>query len=133
MAPVIRSASLSEISDAPGCRNAAITTGLVVGFALAFMAVGLALVNNPGCTATCETAGVTLLYAGLPVSGVFGFFFGDLVLAWPLDITFWVVVGFALARLTDRRGLAPAGAALAVVVVALLYGLVLSTFVEIAM
>ncbi len=105
----------------------------MVGFALAFMAVGLTMVNNPGCTAVCETTGVTLLYAGLPVSGVFGFFFGDLVLAWPLDITFWVVVGFLLASLTDNREIRPAGAAMAVVVAALLYGLVLSTFVEMAM
>lgn len=105
----------------------------MVGFAVAFMAVGLTMVNNPGCTAICETAGITLLYAGLPVSGVFGFFFGDLVLAWPLDITFWVVVGFLLANLTARRGLRPAGAAVAVVFVALIYGLVLSTFVEMAM
>lgn len=104
----------------------------MVSFALAFMAVGLAMVNNPGCTATCETAGITFLYAGLPVSGVFGFFFGDLVLAWPLDITLWVVVGFLLARLTDTRGLQPAGVAMAAAVVALLYGLVLSTFVEMA-
>ncbi len=105
----------------------------MVGFALGFMAVGLAMVNNPGCTATCETAGITFLYAGLPISGMFGFLLGDLVLAWPLDITFWVVVGFLLARLTDRRELRPAGAAMAAMVVALLYGLVLSTFVEIAM
>ncbi len=126
-------APLSEKSDAPGCRSAAITTGLVVGFALAFMAVGLAMVNNPGCSGACETAGITFLYAGLPVSGVFGFLFGDLALAWPLDLTLWVVVGFLLARLTDRRGLRPAGVAIAVVVVALIYGLVLSTFVEMAM
>lgn len=105
----------------------------MVGFALGFMAIGLAMVNNPGCTAACETTGITLLYAGLPVSGVFGFFFGDLVLAWPLDITFWVVVGFLLAGWSDRRGTRPSGAALAVVIVALIYGLVLSTFVEIAM
>ena len=123
---------MSENSDGPGCRDAAITTGLVVGFALAFMAVGLTMVHSPDCTAICETAGITLLYAGLPVSGIFGFFFGDLVLAWPLDITLWVVVGFLLARLTDDRKLRPAGAAMVVVVVALFYGLVLSTFVEIA-
>lgn len=90
------------------------------------------MVNNPGCTASCETAGITFLYAGLPISGIFGFFVGDLVLAWPLDITFWVVVGFLLARLTDDRGVRPAGAAMAAVVIALLYGLVLSTFVEMA-
>lgn len=133
MALVIRSASLSQNSDAPGCRDAAITTSLVVGFALALMAIGLAMVNNPECTAACETAGITLLYAGLPVSGVFGFLFGDLALAWPLDLTLWVVVGFLLAGWSNRRGTSPAGAALAVVVIALIYGLVLSTFVEMAM
>lgn len=96
------------------------------------MGIGLVMVNNPGCTGMCETAGITFLYAGFPVSGVFGFFFGDLALAWPLDITLWVVVGFLLARLADNRGVRPAGAAMAAVAVALIYGLVLSTFVEMA-
>lgn len=105
----------------------------MVGFAVALMAIGLAMVNNPECTATCEAAGITFLYAGLPVSGVFGFFFGDLALAWPLDLTLWVVIGFLLAAWSSRRKRSPAGAALAVVMVALLYGLVLSTFVEMAM
>lgn len=96
------------------------------------MAVGLALVNDEGCSSTCETLAVTLLYAGLPVSAVFGVLFGDLVLAWPLDITFWVVIGFLLSRFTDNRDRSVAGGALLVAVVALAYGLVLSTFVEIA-
>lgn len=105
----------------------------MVGFALAFVGVGLVMVNNPGCTGACETAGITFLYAGFPVSGVFGFFFGDLALAWPLDLTLWVVVGFLLAGWSNRRKISPAGAALSIVVIALLYGLVLSTFVEMAM
>lgn len=96
------------------------------------MGIGLALVNGSECTGACETAAVTLLYAGLPVSGVFGFFFGDLVLAWPLDITFWVVVGFLIARFADNRGRGPTGASLVVVLIALGYGLVLSTFMELA-
>lgn len=105
----------------------------MVGFALALMAVGLAMVNSPECTGACETAGITFLYAGLPVSGVFAFFFGDLALAWPLDLTLWVVVGFLLAGWSNRRKRSPTGAALAVLVIALLYGLVLSTLVEMAM
>jgi hypothetical protein len=66
------------------------------------------------------------------VSSVFGLVFGDLVLAWPLDITLWVVVGFGLARLSDRRRRGIPGPVLVVVLLALIYGLVLSRFVEIA-
>lgn len=119
-------------SQAPGCRSSAIAVGLLVGLGLAFMAIGLTLVNGDSCDASCETLAVTLLYAGLPVSALFGFFFGDLVLAWPLDITFWVVVGFLLARWSDNRGRNVAGGVLAVVIIALAYGLVLSFQVEIA-
>lgn len=96
------------------------------------MAVGLALVNDSGCDGGCETLAITFLYAGLPVSAVFGVFFGDLVVAWPLDMTFWVVVGFLLARFTDNRGRNVLGGVLLVVMLALGYGLVLSSLVEIA-
>jgi hypothetical protein len=54
------------------------------------------------------------------------------VVAWPLDITFWVVIGFVVARLSDARRLNVMGAVLLVVVVALTYGLVLSSLVELA-
>lgn len=118
--------------EPPGCRSAAVATALLVGLGLAFMAIGLALVNDVGCEAGCENLAVTLLYAGLPVSAAIGVSFGDLLLAWPLDITFWVVVGFLLARFTDNRGRNVLGAVLIVVVLALGYGLVLSLFVEIA-
>ena len=100
--------------------------------AIISMAVGLSLVNDTGCTGACETLGLSLLYAGLPVSAVFGVLFGDLVVAWPLDMTVWVVIGFALARLSDNRGRSVVGLVLAAIVVALLYGLVLSQLVEIA-
>lgn len=116
-----------------GCRNAAIATALLVGTAVVFMVAGLTLVNDSGCSGGCETAGLTLLFAGLPVSAAFGFAFGDLVVAWPLDITLWVVAGFGLARFSDRRDRSVAGIAVAVVVLALVYGLVLSQFVELAL
>ena len=120
-------------SDPPGCRSAAIATGVLVGLALVFMAIGLTLVNDRSCQAGCETLGLTLLYAGLPISAMFGIVSGDLVIAWPLDITLWVVLGFALARAADNRARNVLGAVLVAVLVALVYGLVLSQFVEIAM
>jgi hypothetical protein len=118
--------------EPPGCRSAAIATALLIGTAVVFMILGLVFVNDATCDGWCETLGLTLLYAGLPTSAAIGVVFGDLVLAWPLDITFWVVVGFLLARRADGRGRGVMGAALLALVIALIYGLVLSSFVEIA-
>lgn len=123
---------MSKKPEPPGCRSAAIATGLLVGLGLVFMAIGLALVNDTSCGGACETVALTLLYAGLPVSAVFSVIFGDLVVAWPLDITFWVVAGFLLARFSDNRGRNALGGVLIVVILALAYGLVLSSFVELA-
>lgn len=123
---------MSKTSDSPGCRNVAVATALLVGLGLVFMAIGLTLVNDPSCRAGCETFALVILYAGLPASAVFGVIFGDLVVAWPLDITLWVVVGFLLARYADNRGRNVLGGVLLVVLVALGYGLVLSSLVEIA-
>lgn len=122
---------MSPRSHPPGCRSVVIGAGLLVALGLTFMAIGLALINDASCEAACQTAALTLLYAGLPISALFGVFFGDLVLAWPLDITFWVVVGFGLARFADNRGRHVAGAVLVTALAALAYGLVLSFFVEI--
>lgn len=115
-----------------GCRSAAIAVGLLVGVGLVFMAIGLTLATDVSCDGACETLALTLLYAGLPISAVFGVFFGDLPVAWPLDITLWVVVGFLLARWSDNRGRNVLGGVLLVVLLSLAYGLVLSSFVEIA-
>ena len=115
-----------------GCRNAAIATAFLVGTAVVFMVLGLTLVNDRSCVGLCQDLGFTLLYAGIPISAVFGVIFGDLVVAWPLDITMWVVVGFLLARHSDNRGRSVLGPVLIAVILALAYGLVLSRFVEIA-
>jgi hypothetical protein len=121
---------MSDKPEPPGCRSAAIASGLLVGFGLVFMAVGLTLVNDNACENACETLALTLLYAGLPVSAVFSVLFGDLVVAWPLDITFWVVAGFLLARFADSRHRNVLGGVLIAVAAILGYGLVLSSFVE---
>lgn len=120
-------------TDAPGCRSTAIAAGLLVAVSLAFLAIGIPLVRDPGCVGGCKTLAETILFAGTPISAIFNVLFGDdLIVAWPLEITFWVVAGFFLARYTDRRSRSVLGAVLLVVVLALVYGLVLSSFVEIA-
>lgn len=124
---------MAKSADPPGCRDAAIATVILVGLGLIFMIIGLSLVNDPSCDTGCQTLALTLLYAGLPVSAVFGVFFGELVVAWPLDVTFWVLTAFFVARLADRRDRSVMGAVVITVVIALVYGLVLSTLVEIAL
>ena len=119
-------------SDSPGCRNATISVALLVVTAVVFMVLGLTLVNDTSCSGVCETSGFTLLYAGLPISALFGVLFGDLVVAWPLDITLWVVLGFLIARWSDHKKRNVLGPSLMVIVLALGYGLVLSQFVELA-
>lgn len=115
-----------------GCRETGIAVATLLLFALPAMAIGLYMINQPGCASTCETLGLTLLYAGLPVSAALGVAFEAIVVAWPLDITMWVVVGFALARLAEKRENSPRAVAAAAVIGALVYGLVLSLLVEIA-
>ena len=95
-------------------------------------AVGLTLINRETCTGICETAGLTLLYAGGPVSAVFGVFTEHIIVAWPLDILLWVVLGFTIARWSEARRRHPLGVALVVILIALAFGLVLSQLVELA-
>ncbi len=117
-------------SDPPGCRDAVITTAFLLGFGIVMFAIGLTLINRPACDGWCETLGLTALYSGGPVSALSGVFTDTVVAAWPLDVTFWVVTGFGVARWAgnhDRRAL---GVAVAVLAIALAYGLVLSQLVE---
>lgn len=123
---------MARKSESPGCRNAAVSTVVLVVTAVVFMILGLTLVNDGNCSGACETLGFTLLYAGLPISAVFGVLFGDLVVAWPLDITLWVVLGFVIARLSDRKNRNVLGPTIVAILIGLVYGLVLSQFVELA-
>lgn len=123
---------MTEESRGTGCRGAAIATGLLLGIAIVFMVVGLGLANRESCVGLCENVGLTLLYAGGPISALLGVFFGGLWVAWPLEITLWVVTGFVAARWAEPRRRNVAGVAIVIVGVALIYGLVLSQLVEIA-
>ena len=127
----VRSAVVAKKTQPPGCRDAAIATVFLLGLAIVFLTVGLTMTQRAGCEGLCETLGLTLLYAGGPVSALFGVLFGDLPLAWPLDITFWVVTGFVTARWAENRSRGVLGIALVILLLALAYGLVLSRFVEI--
>lgn len=123
---------MTQSRDGTGCRDVALATVFLLGFAVVFMVAGLNLSSQDTCTGTCEIIALTLLYAGGPISAVLGVVFGGVWVAWPLEITLWVVIGFATARIAARRSSGVLGVALAILVVALIYGLVLSQFVEIA-
>ena len=113
---VIRSPSVPGSAESPGCRDAALATIFLLGFAAALFATGLALINQDECTAACETIGLTTLYAGGPVSAVFGVLTDSVVIAWPLDVTLWVVLGFTVAGISARRGVSVFPVALLVIV-----------------
>ncbi len=96
------------------------------------MIAGLSLSQQADCQGMCETTALTLLYAGGPLSALLGVLFGSVWVAWPLEITFWVIIGFAAARFAARRSTSVIAVVLVILSVALIYGLVLSQFVEIA-
>lgn len=121
---------MSGQDPAPGCRETALVTGLFLVAGATLMAIGLTMIQGDVCVGACPVVGLATLYAGGPVSAVFGVLLGGVPVAWPLDVTFWVSAGFLVARWADKRERSPLAVALLVLVGALVYGLVLSQFVE---
>jgi hypothetical protein len=119
-------------SDDPGCRDAALATGLLLGIGLALMGSGLALINQPTCEGICEFAGLAILYAGGPIGALIGFFTDSVVLAWPLEIMLWVVLGFWAAKKGASRDRSTWAYVISILLIALVYGVALSRFVELA-
>jgi hypothetical protein len=119
-------------NDGIGCRDAALATIFLLGFGIVFFAIGLTTINREVCTGFCETVGLALLYAGGPVSALIGIFSDSVIVAWPLDIMLWVVLGFGVARFAQNRRIRPWGPLLILLVFFLAYGLVLSQLVELA-
>ncbi|MDP9495320.1 MAG: hypothetical protein M3P87_08775 [Actinomycetota bacterium] len=121
---------MPKANEPPGCRDVAIATGFLLGFGIVMFAIGLTLINRDSCTGVCEITGLGLLYAGGPTSALFGVFTDSVVVAWPLDVTLWVILGFGVARWAGNRRRNLLGAALIVLILFMIYGLVLSQFVE---
>jgi len=117
-------------SDAPGCRDAALATFLLLGVGIALFASGLGMINQDNCAGSCEFVGLALLYAGGPVSAAIGAFTDSVIVAWPLDVMLSVVRGYWCARIGARRKRSSLAYAVSILGVALIYGLVLSQFVE---
>jgi len=123
---------VTSTSQGIGCRDAALSTALLLAFGIVFFAVGLTLINREQCIGPCEIVGLTLLYAGGPVSALIGIVSESVIVAWPLDVTLWVVLGFAIARVSGSREIPPWAPLVALVGLFLVYGLVLSRIVELA-
>jgi len=123
---------VASTSDGIGCRDAALSTVFLLGFGIVFFAVGLTLINRDPCTGLCETAGLALLYAGGPISALIGIPSDSVIVAWPLDVTLWVILGFGAARFATNRGIRPWGPVLAIVLFFLVFGLVTSQLVDLA-
>lgn len=121
---------MASKSEGISCRDAALSTAFLLVFGIVFFAIGLTMINREVCVGLCETFGLTLLYAGGPVSALFGIFTDSVIVAWPLDVIVWVVLGFGVARYASNRRTQPWGPLLALVAFFLIYGLVLSQFVE---
>ena len=121
---------MASKNDGIGCRDAALATIFLLGFGVVLFAIGLATINQEACIGVCETLGLTALYAGGPVSALFGIFTDSVSVAWPLDLILWVSLGFGVARFSQNRRVRPWGPLLTVLVFFLVYGLVLSQLVE---
>lgn len=119
-------------SPEPGCRDAALATALLLGIGIALFASGLVLVNRESCTGVCEFAGLAMLYAGGPISALLGVFTDSVVIAWPLEVMLWVVLGFTAARWGAARGRSTWAFVTLVLAIAIGYGIVLSQLVELA-
>ena len=121
---------MASKSEGISCRDAALSTVFLLAFGIVFFAAGLTMINRDVCVGLCETLGLTLLYAGGPVSAVFGIFTDSVIVAWPLDVILWVVLGFGVARFASNRRTQPWGPLVALLAFFLIYGLVLSQLVE---
>jgi hypothetical protein len=114
------------------CRPAAfVALGLLAAAAVLF-AAGFGLISNEACTGACERLGLTLLYAGGPVSAVFGVVGGQVVVAWPVDIALWILLAVVAVRVAERRGTSPPATAAVILGAAIAFGFALSFLVEVA-
>lgn len=125
-----RTVTRTEEPDGYGCRPTLVAFGLLAAFVVVAATAGVSLALRSTCTGACETIGFTLYGAGLPISGTFAAFAGDLPIAWPLDTTFWVIVSLLAGRWAERRSIPVWAAVARVVALALALGFGLSFLIE---
>lgn len=116
---------------APGCRSAAAGAGVLVALAGLGFWIGFFVL---------EPRSYLLVFAALPVSALFTVLgallasgSSDFLLAWPVDFGLWLAVAFVASRWATRKELpmrAYVMVFLAVIGLALAYGLALSLLVE---
>jgi hypothetical protein len=71
-----------------------------------------------------------MLYTGGPISALIGALTDSVIVAWPLEVMLWVILGFSSARWGARPDRSTWAFAIGVLALAVVYGLVLSQFVE---
>ena len=113
-----------DIDTGVGCRPGALAGLGLLGGALLVGGAGLWLVTQRG-------TGLALFYAAAPVSAVLGVLGGGLPVAWPLDLALWVVAGVVAGSWAARTGRPVWQAAMAIGLVALVFGFLMSQLVEV--
>jgi len=100
----------------------------------ALWSAGILLEDPIRCTGTCQWFAFALIFAGTPVSALITVAGGsDLVLAWPVDILLWILIGVAHTKLSGEHPPLSGrwNRAMGIIVAAaLIYGGVLSLTVE---
>ncbi len=119
-----------EDEEGFGCRPTATAFGMLAAFVVVAATIGVSLALRPGCDGICEQVGFTLYAAALPISAVFAFFAGELPLAWPLDVTFWVIVSFVLGRIAERKHMSVGAVVVRALVLAVVFGFSIALFLE---
>jgi hypothetical protein len=115
--------------DGVGCRDLTFSTAAFVAFAAPSVAVGLALFLPDSSGPVAQKLGLALYAAGAPVSGLFSALAGGLPLTIFLDLLVWILAGNIAARLSERRRLVLWKTVSVGVACALVYGVVISTFI----
>ncbi len=113
-----------------GCRDLTRLAAVFLLFSAVGLSAGITLISNQSCEGLCEAAGLALYGAGGPVSGLFAALAGGLVLAWPVDITLWIVLAFGAIKLSTARAISIKRVATWVLSGAFLWGVLVASLLE---
>lgn len=112
-----------------GCRPLAVSSGVLLGFAIVSTALGLTLALGDGSPGV-QQLGFAFYGAGAPISGVFAAIAGELPLAPFTDAILWLVAAVGATSLAERRSMPLPRVLWSIVAVALSIGVVISFLIE---